>query len=283
MDHHFNVEIAKDYGIEEAILIDHLFFWILKNEANDKNFFEGRYWTYSSASAMAKLFPYMNKATISRKLNRLADEGFLLKGNFNNSAYDRTIWYAFSDKAVEYLSKRGYGFFKTQNPFCKMRNGISENETPIPYTVTDNLTDNNKEGEHGSPAPQETAELDFGVTYPTSTEVEREKVPQKREREPRGTTESTMCLFSNSRYADFEDFKKCFEGAEFEGVDIAYYYHSVADWSASKGAKKKDWIATARGFMRRDNDAGKLKRITQQQPMTQEDYDGMMRYLKGDY
>lgn len=74
----------------------------------------------------------------------------------------------------------------------------------------------------------------------------------------RGTTEPRKCLFANSRFAKFEDFEKCFDKPEFEQIDILYYYHSVADWSASKGRMQKDWIAQTRNFIRRDKEKGKL-------------------------
>lgn len=37
MTHNFDVEIAKKYGVYEAILINNLAFWISKNKASDKN------------------------------------------------------------------------------------------------------------------------------------------------------------------------------------------------------------------------------------------------------
>lgn len=75
----------------------------------------------------------------------------------------------------------------------------------------------------------------------------------------RGTTEE-LCLFNNSRYNDFEKFKACF-GPDYAEVDIRYYYDAVADWSASKGKKMRDWIATARNFIRGDIEAKKLHKI----------------------
>ena len=42
-------------------------------------------------------------------------------------------------------------------------------------------------------------------------------------------------------------------------LDLEYYYEAVRDWSASKGEKRKDWIATARTFIKRDKDNNKLK------------------------
>ena len=35
MQHSFNVELAKEYGVLEAILLNHLWFWIKKNKANN--------------------------------------------------------------------------------------------------------------------------------------------------------------------------------------------------------------------------------------------------------
>lgn len=77
---------------------------------------------------------------------------------------------------------------------------------------------------------------------------------------PRRTAESASCLFENSRYAEYNAFAAEFKAPEFADVDLVYYYHAVADWSAQKGKKMKDWIATARNFIRGDMEKGKLHR-----------------------
>ena len=79
---------------------------------------------------------------------------------------------------------------------------------------------------------------------------------------PRRTAEPASCLFENSRFADYDAFAAEFKDPEFENVDIVYYYHAVADWSAQKGKKMKDWIATARNFIRGDMEKGKLHRLS---------------------
>ena len=38
MQHSFNIELAKEYGILEAIIINNLFFWIEKNKANNVSY-----------------------------------------------------------------------------------------------------------------------------------------------------------------------------------------------------------------------------------------------------
>ena len=131
MEHHFNVEIAEKYGILEAILLNNFYFWIKKNEANDKNFHEGRYWTYNSAKALHRLFPYASERKIRSAIKHLEDEGLVLTGNYNNSAYDRTMWYALTENATCILQNRQMEEAKTSNESCK-------NVTPIPDNKQNN-------------------------------------------------------------------------------------------------------------------------------------------------
>lgn len=77
---------------------------------------------------------------------------------------------------------------------------------------------------------------------------------------PRRTSETAACLFENSRFYDFDKFEAEFKAPEFSDIDIVYYFHAVADWSAQHGRKMKDWIATARNFIRGDLEKGKLHR-----------------------
>ncbi|MCL2409934.1 MAG: DUF6017 domain-containing protein [Oscillospiraceae bacterium] len=103
MHHIFNTEVAALYGIEEAILLENLHFWIRKNEANEKHFYDGDYWTYSSAKAYAELFPYMSKDKIKRHLKKLKDADLIKTGNYNKSPYDRTNWYALTEKSRKFF------------------------------------------------------------------------------------------------------------------------------------------------------------------------------------
>lgn len=140
MQHSFNVEIAKKYGILEAILLNHLWFWIKKNKANNTNYFDGNYWTYNSKKAFSELFPYASERQIGYALKKLIDCGLVITGNYNKSSYDRTLWYA--------ITKVGY--FILQNcemETTKLLNGNDEIVQPIPDINTDINTDNNNKKE----------------------------------------------------------------------------------------------------------------------------------------
>ena len=98
MQHSFNVEIAKKYGILEAVLLNHLWFWIKKNKANNTNYFDGNYWTFNSTKAFSELFPYASERQIKYALKHLREEEIIKVGNYNKDTRDRTLWYAFTEK-----------------------------------------------------------------------------------------------------------------------------------------------------------------------------------------
>ena len=152
MNHSFNVEIATKYGMIEAVLLEHLNFWILKNKANEINFYDGNYWSYNSTKAFTELFPYVSQRTISRALHHLEEEGIIMCGNYNKSSYDRTIWYAITDKGNSILQNNqieddkmanGDGqngewkMTKWQMEDDKMANRDAQNDQPIPDINTD--------------------------------------------------------------------------------------------------------------------------------------------------
>lgn len=104
MQHSFNIEIAKKYGILEAILLQHIYNSIKDNKANNEYFYDGKYWTYNSRKAFSELFPYASEKQIRRVLERLVNFNILMTGNFNKQWSDRTLWYTFTDNGYyEYL------------------------------------------------------------------------------------------------------------------------------------------------------------------------------------
>ena len=137
MIHSFNAQFAQKYGIEEAIIVHNFYFWLQKNAANDKHFFEGRVWTYNSNAAFAKLFPYINKTKIFRVLKNLDELGIIAKGNFNENLWDKTLWYSFTDNGIEELKIYGYDV----TDFVKMNHRDLQNEPTIPYSNTNSKQD----------------------------------------------------------------------------------------------------------------------------------------------
>lgn len=99
--HSFNVDLAKEIGLEGAILLQHFYYWYQNNKEKKGYKKDGKIWTYNSYPGLSIIFPYLNQRQIKYRVEKLTDDGFLIKGNYNKIAYDRTNWYTLSDKSLE--------------------------------------------------------------------------------------------------------------------------------------------------------------------------------------
>lgn len=93
--------LAKEIGLNEAIMLQQIHFWISKR----KHFKDGRYWVYNSYDSWAEQFPFWSKSTIIRILKRLEDRELIVVGNYNRLKIDQTKWYTVNYEKVDELSK----------------------------------------------------------------------------------------------------------------------------------------------------------------------------------
>lgn len=138
MTHSFDTVIAEKVGINAAVIFYNIQFWIEKNKANEKHFYDGNYWTYNSVKAFSDLFPYLTEKQIRAAISKLEIEGYLTTGNFNKSSYDRTKWYSIpSDKRLDCILPTG----QMEEPL--KANGIYPQGEPIPDSKPNMKTDDN--------------------------------------------------------------------------------------------------------------------------------------------
>ena len=141
MNHSFNVEIAKKYGIEKAVLLENFYFWIKKNKANKRNMHEGKVYTYNTAEAFAELFPYIKERKIAQILREMENEdGLLLSGQFHN--YDRTKSYTLTDFAMSFFEPSNIQNFdngKSENCTMDNQKNVSCLNTDIKTDVNSNI------------------------------------------------------------------------------------------------------------------------------------------------
>lgn len=205
----------------------------------------------------------VTKQNAKKIIERLMDRGLLTK---------KEIYFS-GVKFCHYVANRNNnGVAETATGYCRNNNGgIAESATHIDNIDNYITKDRIKNTADGGLFPVE--EFERGNTFNAPTTERKESCAK----EKRGTAEN-LCLFANSRFNRFEDFAACFIGPEFRNVDVAYYHAAVADWSAQKGKKMKDWIATARNFMRSDMERNKLHTISQ--PESSIDYESFKRYCE---
>ncbi len=94
-------DMAYEYGIEEAIVLDYFIYEIHQKAANGFNYRKGRNWTYNTYDGLLERLPFKTRKPLMRVINFLENKGLLVSGNFNKVGYDRTRWYSLSDECAE--------------------------------------------------------------------------------------------------------------------------------------------------------------------------------------
>lgn len=154
--HVFDIDIASEYGVNAAILLENIGYWVKQNEANGTNYYDGQYWTFNSLRALRELFPYMSEKQIYTALQKLIDAGLIVTGNYNSNWHDRTLWYSLTEKGKWILHYGKMDFPSGENGFSRegkcLYNTLSNKYTP--NINTDINTDINDIGEN----PPEEAE-----------------------------------------------------------------------------------------------------------------------------
>mgnify|MGYP003287134660 CR=1 FL=1 len=186
MVYSFDIDVAKEYGVNEAIMIANLQFWITKNKANNKGYYNNHYWTYNSKNALQKLFPFWTERQIRYILDNLINKGVLITANYNKNKYDKTLWYAFVDeekwiKVTEEKSKNTVPIDVTN-----LSNQKDEKVQAIPYNNTNNNIYNNNinnnnmsEFDNSDPLPLHFKELwnqladSYKEQYPRNQKIPR--------------------------------------------------------------------------------------------------------------
>lgn len=226
--HSFDIGLAEKYGIELAILIQHFQFWIQHNATLKINHHEGRTWSFDSLESIAAHYPYWSRDQVNRYLRKLVDENILMKGNFNQTKFDRTVWYAFVDE-------QRFGI--RQIDMAKSPNGDGGIATPIPdtkpYTEKDISKDISKKG--GKP-PANAPPLRFikRALHVKTTEEEHQKLIAKF-----GLEKTQAC------YQRLSEWKQDTPKGKWKKSD----YRSILRWvgeAIGEDEKKKRSTVTAR-------------------------------------
>lgn len=129
--HIFDIDVAQLVGLNAAAILENIAHWCEHNAANNTNLHDGHYWTYNSTKAFSELFPYMTVNVIRTAIKKLKDNELILTGNYNKSAYDRTMWYTLTEKAETLLGVNVHSDEPDQEETA------DENPAPISATTQD--------------------------------------------------------------------------------------------------------------------------------------------------
>ena len=102
--HYFSAEVAAQIGLHEALILEHINFWIEENYRRGRGSHDGRFWMFESVAQMAEAYPYLTPRQVRSALQSLIQKGVIICGNYNQLGRDRTKWYAITDYGHQLLN-----------------------------------------------------------------------------------------------------------------------------------------------------------------------------------
>jgi hypothetical protein len=128
---------TKDANL--CIFIANLASWLKTNSAKlhqpleERNFREGRYWSYNSIQGFVKFFGFWSTQNIKTIIKKGIAEGLIVTNTFNRKKFDNTLWYSLTDKGLKY-----YPFLldTTLNTIVRSNKPLVNSNHTIPVTTT---------------------------------------------------------------------------------------------------------------------------------------------------
>lgn len=253
ISHTFDTGYAMAYGVNEAIMIRNLQFFITANANRGQNFHEGRHWTYDKLADFPKHFPYWSVDQVKRIIKSLVTQGVIIIGHFNKHWSDRTCWYAFQDEAkfiVTHLPKKQPSqdsladLAKSPNDIVRnrqMTNGEIANCSYSTSTITSTISSSPY---NPSSAGAESSASADGVSVSKKSCSSDKKKPQEFSPEAQAIASRLIEVMQRHsktfRPPDKPVFQKVAAALLQQKQDVDYIL-KILDWACRDTEQKGDW------------------------------------------
>lgn len=233
MEFSFRTEIARlAKGVDEAVFVHRVWFLVMNNEANGRNFHDGKYWTYDSVRALAKIFYFWTPRQLQRIVRNCVEKGLIETGNFAENACDRSTWYTVTETVKSIYANGEMDFTEPSNSCDQTVTAISPNGEMI---YREQIKDQIEDQIEGAPA--------------------RRKMRKEPERQAYGE-------FGNVRLSGEELRKLCSRWTEEQ---VGQAIESLSAYMRSKGKRYADHYATLLNWLKRDHPPGASGKLIEEE------------------
>jgi len=255
----FHPRIAVELKCSDsAALLKDIYYWCDNNLKRDVNVINGIPFTFNSATAFSEKFTWIARRTISRKLKKMEDDGWLFSIVNNDEKYDRTKWYTvdFSryDRIVLGMRQDGptkdwaLATMRVMEKINSWNGQILKKGKLICDMVNDGGQNGQCIGQNGQCIGQN------GPPIPPSTEDYEEERASAQFLEPMnafGYNASEALDVLESYYADAKEFEKLVNLARFRGdYEMARTpMREYAMWCTSPQCRKQEYRFSLRGLL----------------------------------
>ena len=232
----------------------------------------------------------INRRNVLERLKSLTERGILIKSTDHGKGGQRRCMYKFNFAVLNNSDETSPAFTSDEtSPGVVMKHHQGGDETSPgvvmkhhPDNIDNNIDNNIEDNRESTHARENDDDLLFDDgTINAAAVAEKEKRKKKKE-------SASLKLFRESETAGLVTYSGGvpdasrlfaeFSAEKYKGVDLLYYYETVADWSDSANKKRtaRGWLATIRQFIEGDREKGKLRMLEG----ADFDWDAAIDYLK---
>ena len=155
--HSFNVSLAKEVGLAEAIILQHFYYWHRANLDNPDMTKDGRVWFFRSVKSVCDDFCYLTPSKVKTAIEKLVSDGWVFKGNYNVDRMKRVTWYSLTDFTLSLFAGLPIG----ENRQCNSENLLTIGENRHKDSI---IKDNNI---HSTNVIEDKKEIDKSISKKT--------------------------------------------------------------------------------------------------------------------
>lgn len=98
--HAFDTGIAQQYGVNAAIVLNHIIYWLRVNASRDDvSVIDNKIWMHESREQMGNCLSYLTEKEIRGAIKKLVDGGILITRQFQKHNLDHRMSYTVSDQS----------------------------------------------------------------------------------------------------------------------------------------------------------------------------------------
>lgn len=111
----FSPTLAKEVGLNEAIALQQIVFWVIETESGvvDEN---GERWVYNTYPKWQQQFPFWSVDTVKRVMTSLKDQGLIKVQKMKRATHDHTNFYTLNWEHPSLYTSRAFASPMGANP-----------------------------------------------------------------------------------------------------------------------------------------------------------------------
>jgi len=98
--HHFDEDIALEFGIDAALVFDKIVEWIRYSKSTNEHHYTDHWWCKQDAKGIAMHLPFYSETQVRNIVKKLMMHGLIERGKFSKNKWDHTNWFRLIDETL---------------------------------------------------------------------------------------------------------------------------------------------------------------------------------------